>query len=226
MANANQMFTEIRRQARGVPNPTKTEAIIRAARIFCQQTQIIRRDVQFNTQANVHQYPLTFANVISGLNPSEEVIGFRHWQITQPGPNNTSSIVPGYVPYGTTINPNWAPNQPWSLSYIFDGIAQLDPIPNQAYLVQIECITQPAKGSVWIPDELLRKFDQAIGYGALEWLHGMDGNPWYSEQKAAKNRILFNDEIARGRRLAMYDNTPGPRAWVRRPFAQKTRWRY
>lgn len=220
MAEARQLFGEIRRQIRGCPNPTMAYALMRAAREFCQATLFIRRVVTFQTVAGVDQYVLTPATC-QGLNPSEEVIGLRHWQIQGP-----SGIQPGTFPYGTQVNPNLSNAQPLGINYIPEGVVQFTPTPNQAYTVMPEVVVQPVYGSVWIPDELMRKFDRALGYGALAWIHGQGGNqagdqnPYYNEQKSAKNAEMFNAEIMRGRRLAQNDSTPSPRAWVRRSYAR------
>jgi hypothetical protein len=220
MAEVRQLYGEIRRECRGCPNPTMAYALLRAAREFCQSTQFIRRVVTFQTQLGIDQYVLT-PETCTGLNPSEEVIGLRHWQIQGP-----SGIQPGAFPYGTQVNPNLSAAQPWAISYIPEGVVQFSPPPDKAYTVMPEVVVQPVYGSVWIPDELMRKFDRAIGYGALAWIHGQGGNeagdqnPYYNEGKAAKNAKLFNDEIMRGRRLAQNDSTPAPRAWMRRGYAR------
>lgn len=220
MAQVTQLFDQVRAQVRGCPPPMMSLALLRAARQFCQQTQFIRRTVTFSTVVGTNQYALN-PQTCTGLNPSEEVIGLRHWQIQPSG----GSKQPGFFPYGTQVNPNWNPAQPWCLNYIPEGTVQLSPTPDAVYSVEVEVIVQPQLGSVWIPDELLRRFDHALGYGALEWIHGQGGNepgdqnPYYNEAKAAKNRALFNVEIMRGRRAAQNDFTPAPRSWVKRPYA-------
>ena len=220
MAEVDQLFPEVRAEVRGCPNPMLRLALLRAAREFCQATRYVRRQLQFSTVTNQSQYPLTFA-ATTGLNPSEEVIGLRHAQII----GLSGSAQPLWFPYGTQVNPNWQPSQPVWIIYIPEGVVQLSPAPDQVYVVQPEAVTQPCLGSAWVPDELINKFDRALGFGALAWLHGQGGNqpgeqnPYYNEAKAEKNRRLFDVEVARGRRLAQNDSTPSPRDWVRRAYA-------
>lgn len=211
MADIEQFYGEIRRAVKACPEATLQDAIVRAARTFCQETWYVRRAISFNTVANQQQYVL-----IPPAN--EEVFNVKHGQITQVN----GSIIPLRFPYGTTVNPNIGPQMPWQCEYIPDGIVQLTPAADQVYPVTVEAITQPVQNSNQIPDILANKWDRALGYGALEWILRMAGDPWYDSAGSATYMTLFNQEINKAKRQAMYDFTPGPHAWMQRGFAYST----
>jgi hypothetical protein len=87
--------------------------------------------------------------------------------------------------------------------------------------VELELVAQPASATRWIADELCRKWDHALGYGALEWLLRMPGDPWYNPPAADEYLRLFGQEIVRARGEAAFDFTPNQRRWIGGRFARR-----
>lgn len=207
----SKLYSEVRRQARNIPEPTMHDAILRAARTFCRDTCLLRRTFQFTTVAGQQQYPIVVPE-------NEEAFGFRHACIaytTQP--TNTWPLRPMYP---TTFNPNIGEGCPVGICMVPYSLMALDRQPDQAYLVTVETWTQPVAEGYSVPDEIGVRYDQALGYGALEWLLMQRGNPWFDQQGSVYYRQLFNQEIVKGRAEAAFDFTPGSHEWMNPGFAQ------
>lgn len=206
------LYGDIRRQVRGCPEDTMRDALVRAARTFCRETWYIRRQQIFNTVAGVQQYPIIAP-------PNEVCIAIKHAQIQDIQPGN--SIYPLRFIYQTAINPNIGQQRPYAIAFVPYTLAALSPVPDNAYPITLELITEPVNGTMYIPDELGVEWDQALGYGALEWIHRTSPNdPWYNPQMAAYNSKLFNDEIVKARGKIAFDATPNSRRWMGGNFAR------
>jgi len=206
------LFDEIDVHVKACPDFTLAKAFTRAARALCQESWFLRREVDLTTnptQPN-QQYLLPLPN-------GEDVIAVKHAEIL----NINNSWTPLRFPYGTMINPNIGPQQPIACNYIPQNTVQLSPPCDQAYQTRYEVITQPSEGTQIIADELVNQFKRGLGYGALEWLLRMKDEPWTDPDEADKYLVMFNKEIMRARRMAAYDNTPGPRAWIQRGFIRR-----
>ncbi len=186
------------------------DALVRAARSFCSETWLLRRPQSFTTQAGQQQYPVQAP-------ANEEAIALKHAQIQDLAPGN--SIYPLRFVYPTTVNPNLGPARPRAICFVPYASLALVPVPDNAYPVLVELITQPVTGTQAIADELAVRYDRALGYGALEWILRMQGDPWYNPQAADEYRLLFNQEIVKARGEAAFDFTPNQRQWLAGGFA-------
>ena len=110
------------------------------------------------------------------------------------------------------------PSRTWPWAVQASGVA-LVPVPDNAYPVQLELVTQPVAGTMQLPDELAVRYDRALGYGALEWILRMQGDPWFNPQAADEYALLFNQEIVKARGEAAFDFTPNQRQWIGAGFA-------
>jgi hypothetical protein len=201
---------EIRRACRGCPDPTLDDALLRAARAFCAETWLLRRPYAFTAVAGQQQYPLQAP-------PNEEVIAVKHAQLGGLAPGE--AVLPLRFVYPTLVNPNAGPRRPYGICFVpYDGVALVPP-PDAAYPVQLELITQPAAGTRAIADELGRRHDRALGYGALDWLLRMPADPWFNPQAAEEYRLLFGQAIVRARGEAAFDFSPNQARWIGRGFA-------
>jgi hypothetical protein len=205
------LYPEIRRQARGCPEQTMQDALLRAAQQFCTETWFLRRQYAFTSAAGQQQYTLQPP-------ANEECIAVKHAQITGLAPGN--SITPLRFVYPTLVNPNVGQQRPYAICFIPYETVALVPPPDNAYPVLLELVTQPASGTTVIADELGVQYRRALGYGALEWLQRMPGDPWFNPQLAVQNLQLFNAEIARARGAAAFDFTPNQRSLLRAGFAR------
>lgn len=212
MANLEDLFSEISPSVRGCPEFAMADALIRAARTLCYESWFIRRVINFETVANQKQYVL--------IPPvGEEVFAVKHAQIMSPN----TGIIPLRFPYGTFVNPNIGPQMPLRIEYIAGGVVQLDPVPDKAYPVAVEVLTQPALNTDVIPDELVSEFRIYLGYGALAWLFTHKSEDYYDPAQASDMERKFSVGINKAKTKAAFDNTPGPHAWVQRGFAGRGR---
>jgi hypothetical protein len=210
MADVQALFGEIRRAVKGCPEPTMQDALARAARTFCAETWVLRRSQALTTVAGQQQY---------ALQPpaNEEVLAVKHAQIQNLAPGQ--AVVPLRFVYPTLVNPNAGPQRPWGICFVPYQQVALVPVPDNAYPVLLELVTQPAAGTAQVPDELAQRYDRALGHGALEWILRMQGDPWYNPAAADEYRVLFNQEIVQARGTAAFDFTPGQRKLVSGGFA-------
>lgn len=188
------------------------DALLRAARSFCAETWVLRRPYAFTAVAGRQQYLIQAP-------PDEEVIAVKHAQLTDLAPGN--SIRPLRFVYPTTVNPNIGSQRPYGICFVPYSAVALMPTPDAAYPVEVELVTQPIAGTRWIADELGRRFDRALGYGALEWILRMAGDAWYNPPAADEYLRLFNQEIVRARGEAAFDFTPNQRRWIGAGFARR-----
>lgn len=210
MSDVQDFFPEIRRAVKGCPEPTLQDALIRAARMFCSETWVLRRVQSLTTVAGQQRYPVRAPD-------NEEAIALKHAQVQELAPG--TGVHPLRFVYPSLVNPDVGARRPTGICFVpYMGIALL-PVPDDAYVVQVELVTQPVVGTAQLPDELAVRYDRALGYGALEWILRMQGDPWYSPQAADEYAMLFSQEIVKARGEAAFDFTPGQRGWVGRGFA-------
>lgn len=209
------LFGEIRAQVRGCPADLMSYALIQAARTFAAETWILRRQFVFNAIPTQQQY-----SIVAPQN--ERCIAVKHAQLQDVAPGMT--INPLRFVYPTLVNPNVGPERPWGICYVpYDTVA-LVPVPDAAYPVTLEIITEPVLGGDYIPDEMGAKWSRALGYGALEWLFRTNKNdPWFDLQQSAAMLIAFNGEIAKARGEAAFDFTPNQRNLIPFGFARRRR---
>lgn len=206
------LYGEIRRQVRGCPEDTMRDGLIRAARTFCRETWFLRRQQLFNSVAGQASYP-----IVAPAN--EECINLKHAQIQDVAPGQ--SIYPLRFLYQTVVNPNIGLQRPYGITFTPYTLANLVPTPDQAYPITLELITQPITDSMSIPDELGVEWKQALGHGALEWLHRTDKtDPWFDPQMAAYELQQFNNAIVFARGKIAFDATPNQRRWMGGNFAR------
>lgn len=206
-----ELYPEIRRQVRGCPEDSMRDALLRAARVFCRETWLLRRSQVFSCVPGQQSYPVLAP-------PNEEVIAVKHAQIQDLAPG--LAIWPLRFVYQTGVNPNVGARRPQAISFTPYTAVNLVPVPDQAYAVTLELVTQPGADSMSIPDELGLAWQQALGHGALEWLHRTSrDDPWYEPQMAAYNLRLFNDAIVQARGQIAFDLSPNQRRWAGGGFA-------
>ncbi|MBX6361116.1 MAG: hypothetical protein IRZ03_13670 [Acidobacterium ailaaui] len=208
--DAADLVAEINKEVRGCPLPSLIYAIKRSARIFCQETWLVRRTNSYNVTPNQQTVQLLANDTL------EEVIAVRHAHILNPANN---SKIPLRFLYPEYINPNASPGQPTGASFVPYTALMFDRPPDVNYVLYAELVMQPSSDGEYIPDELGVKYRHAIGYGALEYVKMQRGNDWYDPQGSQYYRALFNGEIARGRGEAQTYSQPGQWRWVRNPFA-------
>ena len=209
MSEVQAFFGEIRRAVKGCPEPTMQDAVVRAARAFCGETWVLRRAASFVCVAGTAAYTVQAP-------ANEEVVAVKRAQVAEVAPG--SGVHPLRFVYPATVNPNAGMRRPYGICFVPYTQVALSPPPDAAYPVTVELVTQPVAGAAVIADELAVQYDRALGYGALEWLLRMAGEPWFSPPQAERYLQLFNQEIVKARGAAMFDFTPNQRSCLRAGF--------
>lgn len=196
--------------ARGCPTPTLRRAYVRAMRDWCAQTQWLRINAVGATEANIALYDL-------GSDPLLEIVGLfavsgQDDSFTPPQQWDLGMSNPG------TWNPAIGPGRPLRAAYIPEGQMALNPTPDAVYGITYTAIVQPKDGVVEIPAEPLKKYSTAIEAGALEYLLGMKGTPWYDPNEGLRRGREFSAGISNGKAEAQRAYNTGSQRITRRPF--------
>jgi len=201
MASVEDFYSEVRRSARGIPEPMLRDAIVRAARIFCRESWYVRRYVLITTVAGQSNYEITDTQ-------NEDAINVLRGQVQDIAtPPNIGEIRPLLSVETARINPNLYinPSKPRWYGYAPVNTLILYPTPDNAYMVTVVVPVQPVKGGTYIPDELLQDYEDTIGQGALMWLYRMRTAEWFDPNEAARCEMEFNRGWTKAKTIALRD---------------------
>lgn len=212
MAAIADLLQEVSQKVRRCPNPTLVKAYRDAARRFCNQSKWLRRELEIGIVSGEPQYDLVPDTGDAML----EIIGVRVATIEDVPGTNTYRIDPS-DPMGW--NPGMAPGAPMTWCYVPESEIAVFPTPNLSctLICTVEC--QPLIDAVELPDDLLRKWDQALSAGAMAYLFNIGKQPWTDPRQARENQILFQAEINNAKaNVARAYNTGTVMARIRRLF--------
>ncbi len=190
------------------PEPTIADAILRAARMFCNQTWYVRRNVEFDTVANTGEYTVNDAVDL-------ELIAVKAVQLT----GNDRSVAPlSPVPLGA-VYPGYAPATPLWYQFVPYNTLVLYPTPDTTYEVKATLIVQPTASTENLPDELINKWADGLAAGALAWLSKIPGQSWTNLNVAQMQDAVFKSAISNAKAEVQRSYLPGalrarPRAFV------------
>jgi hypothetical protein len=211
MAEIADLLQEVAQKARKCPTPTLVHAYRQAARKFCNQSKWLRRELEIATVAAEPQYDLVPDTGDAML----EVIGVRVLTVINPATENYRANPSD--PMGW--NPAMPPGAPQTWCYVPESEIAVFPTPDNVYTLVCTVECQPLVDAVELPDDLLRKWDQALSAGALAYLLNIHGQPWYDPRMARENAIAFQAEISNAKaNVARAYNTGTVMARIRRLF--------
>ena len=199
---------EIARLSKDVPEPTQTDALLRAARQFCFETWFVNRLLSITCEQYVSLYQLP---VDAG---EEEIIFVQYASVTQLPNGGTLPMYPTPI-----TNPNNRPQLPRNWAFVQPSAINLIPKPDKAYPVQVMVIIQPTATATTLPTELFKDYARTIGYGALAWIYAMPGEVWTNPAGADRMARAFAAGINNGKTQALRRSLPGitratPRRWI------------
>lgn len=180
------------------PEPAIEDAIRRAARIFCNETWYVRRNVEFDTVDGVGEYTINDATDL-------EVIAIKAAQLTQ---SNDSIIPLQPVPLGFAY-PAYPTNQPYWYQFVPYNTMVVYPSANAAYTIRVTLIAQPTATADTLPDEIINKWDNGVAAGALAWLQNIPGQAWTNPGMAAQNERVFRSAISNAKAEVQRSYLPG-----------------
>jgi hypothetical protein len=215
MVDVNEYLANVAQVARKCPTTTLRHAYMRAFREWCQQTQWLRTNVPGVTVAGQRQYNL-------GNDPDLDIMGIFAMQGSQTPAQNANAVNTQFwriAPSDSTFwNENLSAGQPLRYAYIPEAQFALDPIPQQAYNLQVTVILAPDEASVNVPLAPLVKYSNDIEAGALEYLLMLPGMPWTDKPMSAAMGAKFRSGISNGKAEAQRMYNVGAQRMRPRPF--------
>lgn len=204
MATVDDLFTEIRPLAPGVPVLTLRRAIRQAHKRFCIESYAWRKVLaSFELQASTIEQDLEAALPEgSGIyaiaeDPSRVSDGSR---ISRSSPAELNRLMP-----------NWRNTTDGSPTYCFlssPTTISFVKAPTSALEVDIPVILMPLQGSNTIDDYLLENYYDGLSFGALAIALNMPQQPWYDPQTVAGYSALFAQAVDKAKEHSMQQLTP------------------
>lgn len=190
MAEIVTLLQRVAQVVRRAPEPTLIQAYRDAARAFCGQSRWLRRSAEaIVTSKGEQQYDLLLSSADAGL----EIINVRAMIGVATQPSSSWQMYPSDP---TTWNPNnQGEGAPRWWAYVPEGEVSVWPVPDQAYTLTSTVQCQPTLDTEELPDDLLRKWDQALADGAMAYLLDIAGQPWSNPREAAKRALRFQAAI-------------------------------
>jgi hypothetical protein len=187
------VLRDLKQQFQQCPNITLQYAYVRAAREFCSESRWLRQGLAATLTAGQREYSL-------GSDSLLEILALGPVSVTTPaGGTRGQNVIPLAAADPTTFNPNFANGCPQWYAYIPESKIAFNPIPNQAYPVEITLVVQPRDGVAEIPDQLLVKWRYAIEQGARAYLFSLAGEPWADPQKEQVARTFYRSGVNEAR---------------------------
>lgn len=185
MADFSDFHPIVRLEATDAPLPIIDNAILRAATEFCRRTGIwIEEQDPISTIIDEIQYD---------LEPPTDSIVDRLLSVVIDGAAIGSARTQDL---DKNIS-NWrtADSGP-PANYYFDtpDILSLRPAPDKVYTIAATMVLRPSSDATTLPDLLLR-YDEAIGFGAITRLLEMGGKSWSNPNGAISYKGQFEREI-------------------------------
>jgi hypothetical protein len=183
MANFSQLYPEIKLLANQCPNSTIDNYIVRAARIFCQDSKFYQRTIVLNQTDTQAVYPL----ILSGV--TDEVVGIESVEQDNrplyPLDQKDYSNAFGGISRGFQFEP---PN-----------LLVIVPTPSQykANGIKARCILQPSETASTLDESIYRRWKYAIQDGALAGILSMQNEPWSNSQLAGEKEASFREGISK-----------------------------
>lgn len=221
MALVAQLIKDVAQLIRPCPSAVIRGAYTRAARTLCTESRWFQAEYDLTLIAGVRSYVIV-PPALSGQTASELEVVDLAWDncwinASLTGDNNWARLTKG----GRVFDPNLEQSFPRRVVYTPEGEVAFDAIPDQAYPVRLMVAYQPTDAATDIPDALLVKWREGIEAGALEYLYGLDGEPFANPLKQAKYGKVFSAAIGNAKaNVAMAFQSGSRRANPRAFFPQ------
>lgn len=175
----------------GCPEPMITQALQRAGRRFCTDTEVWQKELTaMNIVASQAQYGLNPAEVtdIVGAQPEPEVRKIAWVKISDAQQEVYTYKLAKYTG-AASVSPAQTPQ--YALEFYEDYVP--DTAITAGLVVKVVLI--PNWSSSYISDFVLSGYGDAIGSGALSDLLMMPGKPWFNPNRAAFHVDIWNQGL-------------------------------
>lgn len=172
MAAISTLFGLVRMHIRNCPTPALSDAILRAAREFCDETRYVRETIVLDGVADQDYYTLAPA-VLTQC----EVCGVR-------------AVEYDGVPLDSMVQESVSHDEGGTGDYIYEPPSDLrlfdPPRSDLSEGLSVRLILQPKEDATDIPDIALRRYRNTIANGAIYWLASMTEASWYNPSTAER----------------------------------------
>lgn len=183
MATFSQLYPEIKQLANQCPDVTIDRYILRALRVFCQDSKFYQKTIRINQTDTQMTYPLVIAN------STDEVIGIESVEQDNrplyPLDQKDYSMTFGGIIRGFQFEP---PN-----------LLVIIPTPDQ-YLeqgIKVRCILQPTEAATTIDESVYRRWKYILQDGALAGILMMQNESWSNPQLAQAKEQVFREGVSK-----------------------------
>jgi len=191
MAAITDLVPDVRAEIPDIPSFVAERQLLRAARIFCQETRAWRVNIEVSVTETVARTILT-----SLLPTGTELVDIISVKNTSGGepltPRTFSWLDENLTDWRSETDLNAA-------YYVLDGnnTMRLVPTPSAttAYLYDARIAVKPLLSATTLDDVLVNKYDELIIHGALGKLYVMPRKTWTDDARAAYHTGLFNAGI-------------------------------
>lgn len=183
--NVDDLLPYILARAKGCPEPTATEAIITAAREFCERTRVWRNEATETISATGEITPtLPAGSVLHDVDYARLDDG----ELTSISVKTLDETWPGWRT-DTSGNPK-------HITQLSVDKLRLVPETDSGSLF-LSLILKPAYGATTLPDFIGTQYRKAIRHGALAEIFAIPGDVFTNPALSQANGVEFLDEIGR-----------------------------
>ncbi len=198
MAALTDLVIDIRSEIPGIPSFVAERQLMRAARVFCQETRAWRVDFLLSVVGSVPTSVLT-----SQLPTGTELVDIISIK-------NTAGGEPVKAKTYTWLDQNtsdWRSETDLNAKYyVLDGnnTIRLVPTPSvtTASLYDIRLAVKPLRSATALDDVLVNKFDEDLIHGGLAYLYLIPNKPWSDPGMGQYHEARFLDSLPGARAAA------------------------
>lgn len=195
MAALTTLVPDVRSEIPDIPSFVAERQLLRAARVFCQETRAWRVNIEVSVTQTVAKVVLT-----SLLPTGTELVDIVSLKNTAGGepvvPRTFSWLDENLTDWRSDTGPN-------ANYYVLDGnnTMRLVPTPSAttAYLYDARIAVKPLRTAAALDDVLLNKYDEYLIHGALGYLYFMPRKPWTDLNQGQYHQAAFMNSWAQAR---------------------------
>lgn len=191
MAALISMVEDVRTSVPSIPNFVATRQLLRAARLFCQETRAWRVDFRVSVTGTVGTVILT-----AKLPANTELVDLVSIKNTGGG----LPLEPRTYSWLDKNITDWRSNEALNATYyVQDGLntIRLVPTPSTttADLYDVRVAVKPLRTATTLDDVLVNKYDEVLIHGALGYLCLMPNKPWTDFNLGQYHETQFQSSI-------------------------------
>lgn len=198
MAAVSALVPDIRASIPDIPSFVAERQILRAARVFCEETRSWRINFQISVVGSV-----TTVSLVASLPSGTELVDV----ISIKNVNGGAPVSPVTYAWLDKNATNWRSESDLNAKYYVlnsNNVLRLVPKPSTttAFLYDARVAVKPLRTATTLNDVLMNKYDEVLIDGALAYLYLMPRKPWTDGALAAVHSARFQASFAGARAAA------------------------